>query len=108
MLDPAMIARTAPSQRGSHPATTRRIDWGVTQPVIARLERAGANPRVSTLAEIASATGCSLNLELDIPSGIDESMISADLALTPDERLRRFESFYGFASSVGGIAFSSG
>lgn len=107
MLDPAIIARTARRNAGlTQQQLADRL--GVTQPAVARLERAGANPRVSTLAEIASATGCSLNLELDIPSGIDESMISADLALTPDERLRRFESFYGFASSVGGIAFPSG
>lgn len=104
MTDPAVITRAARKRAG---LTQRELAdrLGVTQPVVARLERAGANPKVSTLAEIASATGHSLRLELDSPSGIDESMISADLALTPDERLRRFESFYGFASRVGGIAF---
>jgi len=77
----------------------------VTQPVVARLERAGANPRISTLENLAAATGHSLNLELGRATGIDESMIAADLRLTPDDRLHRFEGFYRFAQSTGGIAF---
>jgi transcriptional regulator with XRE-family HTH domain len=74
---------------------------GVTQPVIARLERSGANPRLNTLDRVAAATGHALRLDLEAPMGIDESMIAADLALSPDERLRRFESFYEFARAAG-------
>jgi predicted transcriptional regulator len=72
----------------------------VSQPVVARLERRGANPRVSTLDRVIAATGHGLEMSLSPPSGIDETMIAADLELTPDERLARFESFYGFAQSM--------
>lgn len=80
----------------------RRLD--VTQPVIARLESEGANPRLLTLQRVIAATGNSLELGLGPPSGIDETMIYADLKLAPDARLRRFESFYEFAKSAGGKA----
>ena len=76
----------------------------VSQPVVARLERRGANPRVSTLDRVIAATGHGLEMTLSPPFGIDETMIAADLKLTPDERLRRFEAFYGFAKSARGQA----
>lgn len=72
----------------------------VSQPVIARLERRGANPRILTLDRVIAATGHGLDLNLAPPSGIDETMIAADLDLTPDQRLRNFEAFYGFAKSA--------
>src|SRR3954463_15797286 len=74
----------------------------VTQPVIARLEREGANPRLETLDKVIAATGRSLELNTGPPSGLDETMIAADLRLTPDERLRNFESFYAFTKQIGG------
>ena len=76
----------------------------VTQPVVARLERDGANPRLGTLEKAIVATGHSLELALGPPSGIDETMIAADLEASADERLRRFESMYGFAREFGGAA----
>ena len=78
---------------------------GVSQPVVARLERAGSNPKLSTLLEVAAATEHSLKLELERDFGIDESMIAADLRQTPDRRLHAFESFYGFAKEAGGKAY---
>lgn len=80
----------------------RRV--AVTQPVIARLEREGANPRLQTLEKVIAATGRSLELGVGPSAGIDETMIVADLKLTPDERLRQFEALYEFASRFGGIA----
>lgn len=77
---------------------------GMTQPVIARLEREGANPRLSTLEKVIAATGQSLELATGPGSGIDETMIVADLKLSPDQRLRRFEELYDFARVFGGIA----
>jgi predicted transcriptional regulator len=74
---------------------------GVKQPVIARLERPGANPRISTLNRIVSAAGRSLSLSLDAAHGIDETLIAASLRDSPAERLRRFESFYEFALEFG-------
>jgi predicted transcriptional regulator len=76
----------------------------VTQPVVARLEREGANPRLSTLDRAIAATGHALELRAAEPYGIDESMIASDLRLTPDERLRAFESLYRFARKFGGAA----
>jgi transcriptional regulator with XRE-family HTH domain len=84
----------------------RRLD--VSQPVVARLERGGANPRVLTLERAIAATGQSLDVTLGPPSGIDETMIAADLERSHDERLRRFESFYEFASAFGGRAADDG
>jgi transcriptional regulator with XRE-family HTH domain len=77
---------------------------GMTQPVVARLEREGANPRLSTLERVIAATGHSLELDAGPGTGIDETMIASDMKLSPDGRLRRFEELYGFARSVGGIA----
>jgi predicted transcriptional regulator len=73
----------------------------VKQPVVARLERGGANPRCLTLDRVIAATGHSLEVGLAGPSGIDPTMIAADLELTHDDRLRRFESFYRFARDTG-------
>jgi len=77
---------------------------GTTQPVVARLEREGANPRLDTLERVIAATGHSLELSLGPEDGIDETMIVADLKLSPDERLRRFEELYDFARRFGGAA----
>ena len=77
---------------------------GVKQPVIARLERGRANPRLATLDRVIAATGHSLQLDLGPAAGIDETMIAADLKVSPEERLRRFERSYEFARRFGGAA----
>ena len=69
------------------------------QPEIARLESAGANPRLSTLKRVVAATGHSLKLDLDEEFGLDETLIAGSLRETPDERMRGFESLYRFARS---------
>lgn len=81
---------------------------GVSQPVIARLERSGSNPTLGTLDQVAAATGHSLTVDFGPPSGIDESMISADLRRTPAERLDHFEKFYEFSKGIGGAAVRDG
>lgn len=78
------------------------------QPEIARLESAGANPRLSTLKRVVAATGHSLRLELGGETGIDETLIAESLKASPSERLRQFESFYEFAKEYGGKAFVAG
>ncbi len=106
-MDPATLVRAA--RRGAG-LTQRELAerLGVSQPVIARLERRGANPTIATLDHIVATTNHSLRLELDVESGIDESMIAADLAISADQRLRRFESFYDFAKRAGEAAPRSG
>jgi transcriptional regulator with XRE-family HTH domain len=80
---------------------------GVKQPEIARLESAGANPRVATLDKVVAATGHSLTLGFDGGLGIDESLIAGSLRTSPSERLRRFQSLYAFAQSAGGRALAA-
>jgi transcriptional regulator with XRE-family HTH domain len=75
------------------------------QPEIARLESAGANPRLSTLKRVVAATGRTLRLDLDEEFGLDETLIAESLRQTPDERLRGFESMYRFATEFGGKLF---
>jgi uncharacterized protein len=72
----------------------------VTQPVIARLEREGANPRLDTLEKVIAATGHSLTLSTGPGAGLDETMIIANLRLTPLERLRAFAQAYRSVSGL--------
>jgi transcriptional regulator with XRE-family HTH domain len=62
---------------------------GFTQPAVARLERAGANPTVATLDRALRAAGRRLTSE-PAPADIDETQISERLRLTPAERLAAF------------------
>lgn len=78
-----------------------------TQSVIARLEAAGANPRLATLDKAIAATGHSLQLELASSPGIDESLIAESLKTSHSQRLHDFESFYEFAQKFGGKALAA-
>lgn len=80
---------------------------GVRQPEIARLERPGANPRISTLDRVVAASGQSLRVELDRNVGIDETLIAASLRESAAERLRQFAAMYRFAQRHGGKAFAA-
>lgn len=66
---------------------------GTTQPVVARLERADANPTFETIERALAAAGYAIELRATRrPIGqVDESQIAAMLRLTPAERLRTFE-----------------
>src|SRR5947208_16994028 len=78
---------------------------GTSQPVIARLERRGANPRVSTLNRVIAATAHNLRAEIGAPrSDVDETMIAANLRLAPGERLSRFAQAY---RSIAGLVQAS-
>ena len=102
-MEPSAIVRQARVAAGlTQTELARRA--GVKQPEIARLEAAGANPRISTLKKVVAATGHRLTLDLDRTAGIDETLIAASLRQTPAERLREFESFYEFAQRYGGRA----
>lgn len=63
---------------------------GVTQSVIARLERSGGNPTFLTLERILHAAGHRLELSAVHQglSTVDETLIAQQLALTPAERIR--------------------
>jgi transcriptional regulator with XRE-family HTH domain len=65
---------------------------GVSQAAVAKLERPGANPTVDTLDDALWATGHRLALEVSVRrSGVDESLISQQLALSPAERIRQLD-----------------
>ena len=103
MASPATLVKASRKRAGLTQAELARRA-GTTQPVVARLEREGANPRLDTLERMIAATGHSLELSAGPAAGIDETMIVADLKLSPDERLRRFEQLYDFARRFGGVA----
>lgn len=81
---------------------------GRSQSEVARLEAPGSNPTVGTLKRALAATGHAIEANLVSDPGIDETMIAADLAIPPDQRLRNFESFYSFARDAGGAAGARG
>ena len=66
---------------------------GTTQSAVAKLERADANPSVATLDRVLRATGHRLQLIAPVWSddGVDIDQLRENLALTPAERLARFE-----------------
>jgi transcriptional regulator with XRE-family HTH domain len=71
----------------------RRI--GTSQPEVARLESPRSNPRIATLNRAIAATGHRLESTL-VPAGpqVDETLIVANLRLSPRDRLRLFEAAY--------------
>jgi transcriptional regulator with XRE-family HTH domain len=68
---------------------------GISQPAVARLERAGDAITVETLKRTLAGVG--RGLELDAPpkpSNIDETLLVEQLKLTPGERLEQYEGVY--------------
>jgi transcriptional regulator with XRE-family HTH domain len=68
---------------------------GITQPSVARLERAGDRVTVATLQRALHALG--RGFELRVPprtSSVDETLLVEGLRLTPGERIERFEREY--------------
>jgi transcriptional regulator with XRE-family HTH domain len=63
---------------------------GISQSAVAKLEREEANPTVRTLERALRATGYRIEARRVLPN-IDESLIRAQLALPPAERLRQLE-----------------
>jgi transcriptional regulator with XRE-family HTH domain len=65
---------------------------GTTQPAVAKLERAGANPTVRTLDRALRACGHRLELLAPrLPVNVDVTLIDDQLALSPANRLRMVE-----------------
>lgn len=70
---------------------------GTTQSAISRIERGGVSPTVETLSELLHLVGEDLVLAArPTDSGIDRSLIRANLALNPQERLDRGLAFSDF------------
>jgi transcriptional regulator with XRE-family HTH domain len=88
------IIREARQAEGlTQAALARRL--GITQPAIARLEAAGDEVTIATLQRALNAMGRALVLQVvKQKSSVDETLLHSTLAMTPAERLRRFESWY--------------
>jgi transcriptional regulator with XRE-family HTH domain len=68
---------------------------GMSQAAVARMERPGANPTVATLERLMHATGHRLELAAgDNGSSVDETLVAANLKLSPAERLKRFSDWH--------------
>jgi len=91
MSDPPSLLKDARRSAGLTQADlAHRL--GVSQAAVAKLERRGANPTIATLGDALRATGH--RLTLDAPkwrSGVDESLIRQQLAISPAERIRQLD-----------------
>jgi transcriptional regulator with XRE-family HTH domain len=63
---------------------------GISQSAVAKMEREDANPTVATLERALRALGRRLEMRVALPN-IDETLIRAQLALPPAERIRQIE-----------------
>jgi predicted transcriptional regulator len=61
---------------------------GVPQPAVARIERGGVSPRVSTLEDLLAAAGFTLEIGPRIGGGVDRTLIRAALQRSPEDRIR--------------------
>ena len=62
-----------------------------TQSAVARLERPGSNPRISTLEAALEAAGRGLELGAGPVGAVDVTQLHERLRLTPAERLAAFQ-----------------
>jgi transcriptional regulator with XRE-family HTH domain len=78
---------------------------GTTQAAVARLERPGANPTISTLERAVSAAGQYLDARL-VPSSVDDTLIAGNLRRSPAERLVRFQQAHESLARLRGLALA--
>ncbi len=91
-MSPSVLVRNARKQSGLTQAELAERA-GVTQSVIARLERGGGNPTFLTLERVLHAAGHRLELSA-VHQGlrtVDETLIEQQLALSPVERLQALD-----------------
>src|SRR5688572_7101216 len=68
---------------------------GITQPSVARLEKAGDNVTLATLQRALNVMNRTLEIRAALmPSSVDDSQILEALRLTPGQRLERFDREY--------------
>jgi transcriptional regulator with XRE-family HTH domain len=96
-MSPSVLVRSARKQAGLTQAELAERA-GVTQSVIARLERGGGNPTFLTLERVLHAAGHRLELSA-VHQGlntVDETLIEQQLALAPAERVRGLQAQAAF------------
>ena len=68
---------------------------GITQPSVARLEKAGDNVTLATLQRALNVMNRTLELRAaQMPSSVDDTQILEALRLTPGERIERHDYEY--------------
>lgn len=82
----SLLIRTARQEAGLTQAELARRA-GMTQSMIARMERPGANPTVDTLDSVLGAAGARLTVAPIGDAGVDVTLIAQNLRRTPAERL---------------------
>jgi transcriptional regulator with XRE-family HTH domain len=107
-VSPGELLRDARKRHGiSQQSLARRA--GTTQSAISRIERGGVSPSVRTLADLMHLVGENLVLALEpTESGVDRSLIRANLALSPQERFDRGMAFSEFVRRNRGGAVGNG
>ncbi len=101
-MSPSTLVRSA-RKRAGLTQTELAERAGVTQSVIARLERGGGNPTFLTLERVLHAAGHRLELSA-VHQGlrtVDETLIAQQLALSPGERIRELDAMAATASMLG-------
>jgi transcriptional regulator with XRE-family HTH domain len=101
-MDAGSLIKRSRQQAGlTQVELARRL--GTTQSAVARLERPDSNPRVDTLERALLASGRSLALASPKPkSSVDLTLIARQLRLTPEQRLRAFETSYRDVRTLAG------
>lgn len=91
-MSPSVLVRSARKQAGLTQAELAERA-GVTQSVIARLERGAGNPTFLTLERVLHAAGRRLELSAAHQGlrTVDETLIERQLALPPAERIRALD-----------------
>jgi transcriptional regulator with XRE-family HTH domain len=90
-LDPARLVKDARTIAGlSQAVLAERL--GTKQSVISRWERGIEVPRVDNVARILDACGFEVDLRFRRHDDVDRSQIVQQLAMTPAERARYFDS----------------
>jgi transcriptional regulator with XRE-family HTH domain len=92
-MSPSVLVRDA-RKRAGLTQSELAARAGVTQSVVARLERGGGNPTFLTLERVLHAAGHRLELSA-VHQGlrtVDETLIEQQLALSPAERVHELDS----------------
>jgi transcriptional regulator with XRE-family HTH domain len=107
MNSAASLVRSTRLQAGlSQAELGRRL--GMSQAAVARLERPSTNPTIATLERLLHATGHRLELAAaENGSSVDETLIAANLALSPAERLARFSAWQHNVGELARVARAS-
>ena len=106
METPGQLLREA---RARHGVSQKRlaIRARTTQSAISRIERDRVSPSVDTLRELLYLLGEDLRIEAEQrDSGIDQTLNAKNLALSPEQRVKRGLAFAEFVRRNRGTAIS--